>query len=493
MEDPRITDPWIWPPAKSEYRYEEPDCWEAIEDFNGAAIFLDSIEQQVKTMLAERNSAALACAVAVANDYVRRTYFRSGIVDALANDDDLEDTKEIGAAQAANERFQETERRMDALLQTREESLRRWPPEDENPTSILCKRAALVANAAVALHKAQRAKDETLPMERRIACITSAWANRTNLENNDRWDRLNLQQASEIQTAYEEIVTATQDLYEHTPTSISPAAKKALDDSDASSLVYRIGEECGEPKAVYDIGETPDGTWDPDRPWAMAYEYQAGLYLKLVNEPYHHPMTRETAMGHATDMLDTMEYLAEERPQEETDEIGGQVMEQATLAMQLAQAFLHDTKPKDVRFLLEEIWEGTKSPEAVQKVTNSLTKGMTLAAIHLTGGGKDQPLHQMLAEIAEAQARNPDEDHVTEMCRARGIRTSLMLPHREKTRTPAPWYVLTNMLHTVYDITTTPETTAIAVVQTLGWDPDHPDVKKEMHNIQQYRDGYHMQ
>lgn len=495
MPNDNNQDPWLDHTAKTSYRNEEPEFWEGIEDFKSAAVFLDSIEEQVKTMIENQDAAGVASAVAVANNYVRRIWFRSNIIDSIAGDEDPEDSEEeIAAAQAASKEFQNTEQRLEQLHQTREQALKDWPPENTDAKYQHCTTTALTANIAVAQHHIQQANDESLPPNRRMAHVISAWANKSNIAKLYRYSRAEEDLFQQAHETYLDLLYAAQGLTEHTTVRISKGIKAIEMEQQVAELRWMMEQQTEEtPGAMYSFEENQDG------PWPMVYVYQGVLYSKLVNEPYDHPVDREIAVEHAVDMLKKLEdiYIEEDEDQDEEsaeaqyEKTRGNIVREAALAMQLAECLLHSADPKSVRRMLEEVWWQTADADRVQSVTKALTKDMDMVAVHLTGGGRNRPLHQMLREIETAHQNGADPGTLATMRWERDISWGRSTPHHLKNQAPkASWNMVRAALHTLYDIATLTQAPAKALVEALGWEYDNPQVREEMASLQSYYDSY---
>ena len=485
MPNDRNQDPWITPIAKTDYRNDYPDFWEAIEDFKSAAVFLDSIEGQIKIMLENQDAAGVASAVAVAHNYVRRIWSRSSVIEAIAEDpdSDLQDKEEdLAAAQSALKEFENTEQRLIQLHQTREHTLRHWPPGTPTPNTKYqhSVTTALTANIAVVQHHVQHANDESLSPDRRMAHVISAWANGSNISklSDDTGTKQDLlEQAHE--TCLDLLYTA-QDLAEHAPVQMSKGIKAREMESEIAELRWIMEQTAHTLKAVYSFEENEDG------PWSMVYTYQGAIYGKLVNEPYEHILDRQTAIEHAIEMVESLDdiYVEEEEDQQSAaaqyEKIRGNIVREAALAMQLAECLLHSANPKAVRRLLEEVWHRTTDADRVESVTKALTKNMDMVATHLTGGGQNRPLHQLLREIDTARRNGADPDILETMERERGIEPDWM-PGRLRNQGPqASWITVEVSLHNLYDIAALTEAPAKALVEALGWEYDAPQVTEKM-------------
>ena len=491
MPNDRNKDPWTTQIAETDYREEDPDFWEAIEDFQSAAVFLDSIEQQVKILMEKQDAAGVASAAAVANNYVRRIWFRSGVIDAIAEDPDPQDNEEhTAAAQAALKEFENTEQRLVQLHETKEQTLRHWPPENTDAKYQHSITIALTANIAVAQHHVQHANDESLPPDRRMAHVISAWANESNMtklsdENNGTGQDL-LKQAHE--TCLDLLYTA-QDLAEHAPVQMSKGIKAREMEPEIEELRWVMQEATDTTNSVYSFQENEDG------PWPMVYTYQGALYGKLVNEPYEHTLDRDTATEHAINMIEILDdiYVEEESDMVHYEKVRGNIVREAALAMQLAECLLHTADPSAVRHFLEEAWRDNANADSVETITKALTKNMDAVAVHLTGAGQNRPLHEMLHEIENARQHGADSGTLETMERERGIKQDRMPRCLLRSQGPIASSTTIKMsLYSLYTITTLTEAPAKALVEALGWEYDDPQVKEQMASLQEYYDSYIM-
>ena len=473
-------DPWLCHTSKTAFRYEPPTFWEAVANFNGTAIFLDAAENLLITLQDPPQTAAAASTVAVANEYVRRIWFQNIFLDAIADDPDpdFDEGDDPAAAKAATDSFQQSEATLGRLLELRVQALEQTPVSPDILTvAAACRQAVIAANCAVVLYHASRISDQSLPLPERQGHMLASWANEANILRAVEHSH----PPPQVTDAVGILQEACHDIGQHRPFEVSAQAV-AAGQGLAQTALDQLAE--GHPPGVeYLIEDTDCSTW------TMAYIYQGAVYVKLVPEPYQHPMDQDTAFYHASQLLALTKTLIPHLTDipDEQDALQRKLVLQHCLDLQMIDCHLHNVTHKELQQFTKAAWNATRSHQATQSVIAALTGNRPMATARVA---RSQPpttpllnYEQEQAIVRAARNTGADDETTHEICRRLGID-----PPALTTRLPAPanWDSVAFMMDTTYQLLPDAHDTALAVALALGWDQDSDQVQEHIASLENY-------
>ena len=250
---------------------------------------------------------------------------------------------------------------------------------------------------------------------------------------------------------------------EYRPVQISEGAHHNWDESGAEEL---LGNLFGpDTEAHY--------TWDDDQVEiaAMAYRYQGCTYVKLVSEPYGHPVNRRDALEHCRDLEEMLTLSDEEGWEEEPN--AHLMVRQANLNRGLALAGLHETPTRliDQTFALldEAMPEVTRVAAAARQIaqghaelTRQLTKHYRLERNTLTP-------EQANAAIEGARRAGAGNAALRDLATRAGMSAEEINTAGIPDATPIPWERAREILEHVFSVTRGDTGVTEQVAATMGW------------------------
>ena len=466
-------DPWLWTPSKTAYRYDEPELREGVANFNATGVFINAIEKMLDKLTISEDTPAIAAAVAIAQEYVRRIWFQDIIIDCIAEDDeaDLEEDQDPQAIKDAAASFKETEAKLRSFLKLRERALETNPT---HPTTNLLARhgelAATVANTAVLKHHTERIQDQTLLITQRQGHLLASWHNEINLLQATRYSDAAEEAIKALET-YEEICA---EFEEHRPLYTSPRAQ-AMDTDLTNTARGQLMEHDAE-EVEFLIDDLPPNQW------LMAYLYQGAVYVKHIEEPYQHPIHQDKAIEHAnqiTSMLkDLIPYIDED--DEDLDSTRRHITLMHCAALQMADSNLHNVKVEHLHRFLSMAWDEVHDQGRVNAVAKALTGDRPLATQRITQHFTPPKLlerYQANALMDAATQAGVPPQQLREICRRLDIDPENLWNPPPIHPEPARWFNVSEMMEWTYQSMAKARERALAVAQAMGWDQNDPRVQ----------------
>ena len=483
-------DPWLWKPLKTAYRYEAPGFWDAIAHFNAAARFMDGVETMLESEAsteADENTIAVATAAAVAYNYVQRAWAQNMDFADMDDEDfaELNEGEDPEAARAASLGFKKTEERLTTLLARRDQALAANPVKAK-PMQLARhgNNAAAAGNAAALRYHAERIEDGSLSPKERQGHVVASWVNCENLEH---FLGYRPEENQAVQQAQEALDAMWQNYYAIDvlrPYRVTDAARE-LGESRVTEAHGRLMEN-REEEVAYLIEDASTSRW------LMSYQYQAAIYIKTAQEPYQHPIDRNTAIDHANHLMTVVEedahHLSDD--DDEVQDIRKALVRQHCTAVQMAEACLHTVSEDRARDLYNMVWNYTQDHGALRAVAQAVTGNQPMAMEKLLEAyTPPMPLltrEQGTKAVNAAKRAGADENALREMC----LRLDMDPETQGISSKPAPYrsslYGLDGIIKWVCMTISEPRQTATEVVKALGGNPHGTGVQETIARYDRY-------
>lgn len=207
----------------------------------------------------------------------------------------------------------------------------------------------------------------------------------------------------------------------------------------------------------------------------MAYRYQGCTHLKLVTEPYGHPVDQGTSLQHCSDLEDQVsESLTAGEPANEA------MMHQAILNRSLALAGLATTAPGEVQKVIERTKIAFDENTRTESMTRIIAGGYFEAAQHLitVHDVQECPLNEEQARtvVQAARASGASDTRVREMAIRLGMTHEDMEAAGITRAKRIPWDDASAILEMLYWLRSDPGRSWEEAAKLMGWKPESAEV-----------------
>ena len=493
---------WIPDGLHSAIRYAPPTEHEQIVTTKAALEYTKTLielaDRQEEIPEQTTRATAITMTAAVLADYLYTISERTG----RAADPDLEEWEDTPPEilQAEKNLRHSTRIAIELAERAREKlaqaGLENEPKETQLDTSEKARRtfaetASMAGNnAALEWHFNQLAQRYPENQENIVGGhILSMWANSENFtlyqprktEDADPEYQTALKNCSKI-TAMLENTDHLEYIENHRPIIASPGALEQWEEGDVEFFASQISWDYRTNQAIYGYED------NEEYKAIMAYCFQGCTHVKLVTEPYQHPIDRDVAIGHCNNLETTMFEL-----EQEGDVLNNSMVKQAIVNRCLIMAALYQTPSEMIHETIDLARDAFQEQTRLEALTNIISDGYHEISQKLATRHEmfKNPLttEQTKAAFNAARATGAAESAI------RDIGTRLGMSHAEiqaqgvENARAIPWETARPILENAYNLKPQPNDSWLSTALIMGWKHDDPMVQRlaaQMEAINQY-------
>ena len=260
---------------------------------------------------------------------------------------------------------------------------------------------------------------------------------------------------------------------EHRPTFVSYRAKRLLTQQEIDDIIGQI----------HGVGSDSDPAhdWTEDEPEkaVMAYRHQGSNHVKLIAEPYDHPINSEVALAHCNELEDTIIGLWDPETEEGPETQAVRTIMRANSANRTLATLHYHYQPQaqmDLALGLAKRYGGRAVAKNLALEIYDHQAEAVSAALERTG--LDEPplnAEQALRSLEAAKAAGASDDALRETAKLLGLMPEETgLPQPE----PIPWEWTQEIFNHIFDNgNPPPQDRWERVAQATGWPADHDNLR----------------
>ena len=203
----------------------------------------------------------------------------------------------------------------------------------------------------------------------------------------------------------------TQRIERHRPLTVTSAAEGNLMIEELLPLLHGRGPDCD---AVFNWSEQQESA-----DAVMAYRFNGYTRVKLLQEPYDHPIDRQTAMEHCESLDQVVLEETDQWGQEADSPAADRLLHQNMIMRGLILANLHCVEPALLDLLVEEFRQVSSERTRIRAALATLAQGYaeTVRALSMRYGleGADMSERQVRAAVVAARQEGADESALRDM------------------------------------------------------------------------------
>ena len=441
------------------------------------------------------NARAIATTAAVLDNYVCHIAEYVGLPDDEDDHDEWDDPTpedllvkaQLGLARSAADALAEHAQKLllDAGLPFSQSDNRPYAERDTAQETKLYQQLTQYADTASAVgHSAATTwlidklheQHDTDEPSQKAALVLAMWPNEDPLMR--LRNRSLPQQAKDaVNDAVAELMDCVWCIEEHRPVFVTPLAEPQWHDGRAKELASEFPNVGPEAEAMY--------SWEDDdtQQAIMAYRRQGSTHVKLVREPYDHPISMEDALAHCHSLeISTTELREYEEPEGPPTQAIRNMLAMAainrTLALLGYQSESHAPLTRAVRIATQH-GDATQAYNLINAIYDEQAQAVfAVAEAH----GLDKSLltdTQAQEAVEAARAAGASDDALRHMTSILGIPEDDIHRMDIPETKPISWEHAQEIIQNVCD--TYPPVDQEKwdrITAVIGWPPDHPAVRR---------------
>ena len=490
-------EPWVPPGLNSTMRFAPPLSYEQNAAAGAANAFtnavLDLADRQDKTEDPTARAIAITVATAILADYIETVRERTG----READPDLQEWDDVppeilkanervnfctgvaeGLAERAKTRLEQADMKnqpLEYVPHVEEGDEPNEFPEQYWEQRKIAYTACMLGNAAaIEWHIDQMNQlDEDSDQEQLGGHVLALWTNSENLtscEIDQSIDDPEYKAATSKRNKAMSKLTNPENLTLqefHRPIQASPRSIEQWEEQDGASIANELWGHGDHSKAMYGWQD------DEETDAIMAYRYQGGTHVKLVTEPYQHPIDRRTALEHCNNLEEAAFEI-----NEPDNPIPQRIVHQAILNRCLILAGLHQTPADLIRITLAIAQQTFDESTRVEAFARLLSDGYIEVAENIIKRQelKRNPLNheQTQAALTAAQATGATESAMRDMAIRLGMKPEEIRLHGIPDALPVPWEEARHILEHTYRLKSPDSPSWLGTAMVMGWNADDP-------------------
>ena len=515
MERLEWLETWVPPGLNSSIRFAPPLSHEQNAAAGAAQAFtnavLDLADRQDKTEDPTARAIAITVAAAILTDYIKTIKKRTG----READPDLEEWDDVppeilkanqiiafctdiaeGLADRAETCLKQAgmgNQPLEYNSHTEEtpENNRFWKQHQEQRK--VAQAASMLGNAAaIEWHLDEMEKlDAETDQEQLGGHVLALWTNSDNLTSSERNPSL---EDPEHEAAISKRslaigrLTTPENLTQQEFSRPVQASRRSIERWDEHNGNFLIGQLWGHgdhSKAMYDWED--DETIDA----IMTYRYQGSTHVKLVTEPYQHPIDRNTALEHCNDLEEAAFEI-----EEPDNPLSERIVHQAILNRCLVLTGLHQTPLELIHTTLEIAQETFGESTRMEAFIQVLSNGYVEVAENIINRQelKRNSLNheQTQAAFTAARATGATASAMRDMAIRLGMKPEEIRLHRIPDALQVPWEEARHILEHTYRLKNPDNPSWFGAAMVMGWNPNDPLIQRlaaQLETITTYGDN----